>query len=138
MTVFVDTSAWYAAADAGDTSHHRATVLLSTFAGQLLTSDHVLVESWFLTASRLGYDRAELLVNGIRTGVATVEAANMADLEVAASIGEVFADQTFSLVDRTSWAVMQRLGVHEAVTFDQDFSIYRFGPQRRRAFVVHA
>ena len=100
--------------------------------------DLMFIRGRYGHGGRLGYDRAELLVNGIRTGVATVEAANMADLEVAASIGEVFADQTFSLVDRTSWAVMQRLGVHEAVTFDQDFSIYRFGPQRRRAFVVHA
>lgn len=137
MTVFVDTSAWYAAADSGDTSHQRATELLSAFTGQLLTSDHVLVETWFLAASRLGYQVAERLIAGIRGGVARIEATVAADLEVAASIGETFADQEFSIVDRTSWAVMQRLGLDEAVTFDRDFAIYRFGPQRRRAFVVH-
>lgn len=137
MTVFVDTSAWYAAADRGDTSHQRAAELLSTFAGQLLTSDHVLVETWYLTSGRLGYQVAERLVNGIRAGIARIEAAVAADLEVASSIGETFADQEFSIVDRTSWAVMQRLGLDEAITFDRDFAIYRFGPQRRRAFVVH-
>ncbi len=137
MTVFVDTSAWYAAVDSGDTSHLQATALLSRFAGQMVTGDHILVETWYLTASRLGYSAAEQLVAGIRTGVARIEATNLADLEVAAGIGEAFSDQTFSIVDRTSWAVMQRLGVHEAVSFDRDYSIYRFGPGRRQAFVVH-
>lgn len=33
---------------------------------------------------------------------------------------------------------MQRLGVHEAISFDRDYSIYRFGRDRRQAFTVHA
>lgn len=60
----------------------------------------------------------------------------MADLEVAAAIGAVFADQDFWLSDRTSWAVMERLGIHDAVSLDNDFRIYRFGPGHRRAFTV--
>lgn len=32
---------------------------------------------------------------------------------------------------------MQRLGVHEAISFDRDYSIYRFGRNRRKAFTVH-
>ena len=47
-----------------------------------------------------------------------------------------FSDQSFSLSDRTSWAVMERLGIHEAVSLDNDFRIYRFGPDRRRFFTV--
>ncbi len=31
---------------------------------------------------------------------------------------------------------MERLGVHRAVTFDDDFAVYRFGPRRDRAFEV--
>ena len=42
----------------------------------------------------------------------------------------------FSIVDRTSLAVMQRLGVHHAASFERDFAIYRFGPARRRSFTV--
>lgn len=137
MTVFVDTSAWYAAADKGDRSHARAATLLGEFEGQLLTSDHVLIETWFLAASRLGDDIAEQLVNSIRAGMARVETAILADLEVASSIRLDFPDQSFSIVDRTSWSVMQRVGVHEAIAFDRDFSIYRFGRDRRNSFVVH-
>ena len=137
MTVFVDTSAWYAAADVDDAGHERAARRLEEFAGTLLTSDHVLVETWFLAARRLGVEVAERLVNGIRTGIARIEPAIVADLEVAARIGEDFADQAFSLVDRTSWSIMQRLGVHEAISLDADFSVFRFGRDKRQAFTVY-
>lgn len=137
MIVFVDTSAWYAAADADDAGHVRASRRLEEFAGALLTSDHALIETWFLATRRLGMAVAEQLVNGIRMGIARIEPAIVADLEIAANIGESFADQQFSLVDRTSWAVMHRLGIRDAVSLDADFSTYRFGPDRRQAFTVH-
>ena len=137
MTAFVDSSAWYAVADADDASHMRAAARIEEFAGRLLTSDHVLVETWYLASRRLGSGIAETLLNSIRRGIARVEPATLADLEVAAQIQEAFPDQRFSIVDRTSWSLMQRLGIHEAIAFDRDFSIYRFGRGRRRAFTVH-
>jgi len=138
VTVFVDASAWYAAADADDASHQRAAARLEEFAGDLLTSDHVLVETWYLASSRLGGDVAETLVDAIRNGIARVEATVLADLEAAASTRDAFPDQDFSIVDRTSWSVMLRLGVHEAIAFDRDYSVFRFGRDRRQAFTVHA
>ena len=137
MTAFVDSSAWYAVADADDASHIRAAARIEEFAGRLLTSDHVLVETWYLASRRLGSGIAETLLNSIRRGIARVEPATLADLEVASQIQEAFPDQRFSIVDRTSWSLMQRLGIHEAIAFDRDFSIYRFGRGRRRAFTVH-
>lgn len=135
MSLFVDTSAWYAGADEADRNHGRAAEVLS--AGErLITSDHVLVETWFLLRVRLGRAAAERFWNGLRRGVAAIEIVGAADLEVAWSIGESFPDQEFSLVDRTSFAVMQRLGIRRAASFDAHFAIYRFGRNRRRAFEV--
>jgi predicted nucleic acid-binding protein len=136
VTVFVDTSAWYAAADRDDASHARAAARLEEFTGQLVTSDHVLIETWYLAASRLGTDVAEHLVNGIRSGVARVENTLVSDLEAAASTGTAFPDQEFSIVERTSWSVMIRLGVHQAIAFDRDYSIFRFGRRRAQAFRI--
>ena len=85
---------------------------------------------------RHGFDPAERLIDSIRGGIARIEESVLADLEVAGAIGAAFSDQRFSLSDRTSWAVMERLGVHNAVALDNDFRIYRFGPDRRRAFTV--
>ena len=137
MSVFVDTSAWYAAADRGDAHHSRAVERLSEFSGNLVTSDHILIETWFLAANRLGVDIAETLVTAIRSGRARVEVATIADLEIATQIHDAFTDQQFSIVDRTSWSIMQRLGVHQAISFDRDYLIYRFGRNRRQAFTVH-
>lgn len=135
MSVFVDTSIWYAAADAGDRSNPRARELLAR-GDRLLTSDHVVVETWLLLRHRLSRDAAERFWNGLKTGVAAIEAVTATDLEVAWSIGDAFSDQDFSIVDRTSFAVMQRLGVHSVATFDDDFAVYRFGRDRRRAFEI--
>lgn len=86
--------------------------------------------------ARLGRAAAERFWNGLRRGVAAIEIVVAADLEVAWSIGRSFPDQEFSLVDRTSFAVMQRLGIRRAASFDAHFAIYRFGRDRRRVFEV--
>lgn len=135
MSLFVDTSVWFAAVDAGDSSHPRATGILSR-GENLVTTDHVLVETWTLLRHRLGRSPAESFWEGLRNGVALVEPVGSADLEVAWAIGAAFPDQDFSLIDRTSFAVMQRLGIERAASFDADFAVYRYGRDKRRAFVV--
>ena len=135
MSLFVDTSAFYAATDSHDRHHARATELLRNADG-LLTTDHVLVESWRLIRDFGGPANAERFWGAIRKGLATVETVLPGDLDTAWRIGEAFPDQDFSIVDRTSFAVMERLGVTTAASFDAHFSIYRFGPRRERAFEV--
>lgn len=131
----MDTSVWYAAADRGDGSNARAKEILAG-AQALVASDHVLVETWVLLRRRLGRDAADRFWQALRLGAAAVEPITAADLEVAWAIGEEFADQDFSIVDRTSFAVMQRLGIDQAATFDDDFAVFRFGRRRDRAFTV--
>src|SRR5207248_3963056 len=97
-------------------------------------SDHVLVETWRLLAHRLGRNVAEAWWTAVRRGAAVVEPVVHSDLEVAFRIGEDFPDQDFSIVDRTSFAVMQRLGIHRVATLDEHFAIFRFGRNRSRAF----
>ena len=132
MSLFVDTSAFYAAADGGDRNHPRATEVLGGTA--LVTTDHVLVESWLLMRARGGRPAAERFWGALRGGLANIEPVQPADLEAAWHIGEAFPDQDFSIVDRTSFAVMERLGLTEVASFGDDFAIYRFGRNRDRAF----
>lgn len=133
--LFVDTSAFYAALDRGDVDHARATTVLSG-GDHLVTTDHVLVESWRLARKRLGRHVAERFWGSLRTGQAVVESVLPTDFDRAWRIGEAFHDQDFSIVDRTSFAVMERLGIDRVATFDDHFSIYRYGPRRDRAFDV--
>ena len=135
MSLFVDTSIWYAAADKSDTSNSRAKAILS--GGEpLVTTDHILIETWTLIRNRLGRRAAERFWDALRNGVAAIETVVAADLETAWEIGGSFRDQDFSIVDRTSFAAMRRLGIERAASLDDDFAIFRFGPNRRRAFVV--
>jgi len=60
----------------------------------------------------------------------------MGDLEAAWAIGTAFPDQAFSIVDRTSFAVMERLGIEQAASFDNDFAVYRYGRARDKTFDV--
>lgn len=135
LSLFVDTSAWYAAADEGDRNNAKAREILS--AGErLVTTDHVLVETWFLLHHRLGAKAAERFWDGLRRGVAVLEPVLAADLEVAWSIGQAFPDQDFPIVDRTSFAVLQRTGIHRVAAFDDHFSVFRFGKERKKALDV--
>ncbi|MFV1959448.1 MAG: type II toxin-antitoxin system VapC family toxin [Planctomycetota bacterium] len=135
MSLFVDTSVWYAAADAGDAGNDRAHRVLGG-GERLITTDHVLVEIWTLLHHRIHATAAECFWAGIRGGVAQCEIVRTADLEVAWEIGRAFPDQDFSIVDRTSFAVMRRLGLSRVASFDADFAVYRFGPSGRRSFEV--
>lgn len=135
MSVFVDTSAWYAAADTADRSNDRAKDVLSS-ADSLVTTDHVLLETWMLLRHRLHRRAAEDFWDGLRSGVAHLEPVTLADLEAAWAIGHVYPDQDFSVADRTSFAVMQRLGISQVATFDDDFLVFRYGGSRNQAFDV--
>lgn len=135
MSIFVDSTVWFAAAVARDRGNARAREILQSSTGHV-TTDHVLVECWLLLNSRFHRRAAELLWDRIRRGAAHVEFVTVADLEAAWTIGEIFHDQAFSIVDRTSFAVMERLGLTQAASFDDDFAVYRYGRRRDKAFGV--
>jgi predicted nucleic acid-binding protein len=135
LSVFVDSSIWFAAAVARDRQNTRAKSVLRGMSGHV-TSDHVLVETWLLLNSRYHRRGAERFWESLRTGGIHVEYATAADLEAAWAIGEAFLDQDFSIVDRTSFAIMERLGITRAASFDEDFAIYRYGRNRDRAFEI--
>ena len=135
MSIFVDTSVWYAAADSADKGNRIARGILSG-GDDLVTTDHVLVETWTLLRWRIHRAAAEAFLEGMQAGVASLEFVGPGDLMTARAIGEAFGDQDFSLVDRTSFAVMERLGLERVASFDDDFSVYRWGPKRQNAFQV--
>lgn len=131
----MDTSAWYAAADSSDRSNARVKQALGSV-DSLVSTDHVLVETWTLLRHKLGRGAADNFWFGLLSGIASVEPVGLADIQVAWESGQAFPDQDFSIVDRTSFAVMQRLGIASAVTLDADFSVFRYGRNRDRAFTV--
>jgi len=135
LSVFVDTSVWFGAANLRDRQNARAKKILNDLAVPVLT-DHILIETWTLLNARVHRQAAEQFWLGVRRGAAQLEKVLAADLDAAWAIGEAFPDQDFSIVDRTSFAVMERLGLVRAASFDDHFAIYRFGRNRDRAFEI--
>ncbi len=135
MTVFADTSFWYAAAYARDRHNARAKELHRSLR-DLVTTDHIVVETWLLLQRRSHQKAADRFWRSIRRGAASLEVVTAADLDHAWAIGVAYPDQKFSIVDRSSFAVMERLGISRVASFDDDFIVYRFGRRRERAFDV--
>jgi uncharacterized protein len=136
--LFVDTGAFYAAADASDEHHHAAAATFTARgrAAELVTSDYVFVETWMLVRARLGREAAIRWWDAMRTGVVRTVGVTSRDLARAREIARDWADQDFSLVDCTSFALMERLDVVHAFAFDAHFRVFRYGPERRRAFSI--
>ena len=134
MSVFIDSSVWFAAANMRDGHNKRAKELLNALQTRL-TTDHVVVETWLLLNSRVHREAAESFWGGI-AAISEIAIVTAADVEAGWAITDRFPDQTFSIVDRTSFAVMERLGLTRVASFDRDFAIYRYGRDRNRAFEV--
>lgn len=135
MSIFVDSFAWFAAINLKDQYLARSAALV-VGRTDLVTTDFVIVETWLLLNARIGFDVARTFWSSTRRGIARNERVTPADVDSAWSIGSAFSDQQFSLVDCTSFTVMERLGITRVISFDYDFVVYRHGPNRDRAFEV--
>jgi uncharacterized protein len=135
LSAFVDSSAWFALVVVRDRYNARAKAIMQGEA-DYITTDHVVVETWLLLNARHHRQAADLFWERIRIGRVQIEHVSPADFEAAWSIGKLFPDQNFSIVDRTSFAVMERLGLTRAASFDDDFAVYRYGRNRERAFEI--
>jgi predicted nucleic acid-binding protein len=136
--LLVDTSGFYAVADRSDGHHEEARSAFEArgAAGDLVTTDHVVVETWLLLRARLGRSAAMRFWDAVLQGGVRVLGVTAAEIGQARRIARSWPDQDFSLVDLTSFAVMERRGIDEALTLDRHFRIYRYGPGRRAAFRV--
>jgi predicted nucleic acid-binding protein len=126
--IFVDTSFWVAARMSRDQRHGDALDLLAARRDErLLTSNHVRGETWTFLRRRDGHRTAvaflDMLTRSRRVEVVAVEH----ELEERALKWLRRHDERdYSLVDATSFALMQSLKVREALAFDGDFAAAGF------------
>lgn len=122
---FVDTS-FFAALQLPRDHNHSAARTVWRF-GSILTTNHVLGETWTLLNRRAGHafarEFAELARRSRRLSVHHVEEATENEAWDWLSRHD---EREYSFVDATSFAVMRRLRISEALAFDGDFSAAGF------------
>lgn len=123
--VCVDTSAWYALFDKDDSEHERAKHFHQANQSPFLTTDYIVDETLTLVRIRLGHRRAvEIGKHFWGQDLAQVIAVTSEDRAAAWKIFQRYEDKIFSFTDCTTFAVMERLGVTTAFTFDGHFRQY--------------
>ena len=129
MSLFVDTSALLAFLDADQPRHTDVIDAWErAIAGDrhLFTSNYVLVESFALVQRRLGLDALRALADIL---VPLLRPLWIDEDLHAAAVAALFAAsrRKLSLVDCTSFELMRRHGLTEALALDDDFARQGFG-----------
>lgn len=127
--VLVDTSAYYALVDAADSNHGAARSIINDLAQKryrLFTTNFILAETHALLLSRLGRTIAQRALIEIERGSTTVVRLRATDERRAREIIVRYQDKDFTLTDASSFAVMERLRISIAFTFDHHFVQYGY------------
>jgi hypothetical protein len=91
------------------------------------------------SSSRLfGGDVAETFWDRLRDSGVRIEPIVRADVEAAAETQASSPEEGFSFVNRTSFAMMDRIGITRAATFNAGFAAYRPRRGRKRPFQIHS
>lgn len=119
--IFVDTSAWFAYADRETDQHHIARGLFANHHDRLVTTDYVLAELLTLLRARrrdgVALSLGQRLLSGADAQLIWVTPADVA----RAWEFFQFRDKEWSFVDCVSFAVIERLGISTAFSYDNHF-----------------
>ena len=124
---FADTSFWVALALRRDRHHQEAKALWERRGEPVLATNHVLGEVWTFLRRRDGHSaarQAHRLIGG-SPSVEVVYVTEDAEDDAWRWL-ERHDERAYSFVDATSFAVMRRRGLLEALAFDGDFSAAGF------------
>lgn len=129
--VFVDTSGFFGLFNGTDTWHADALMIQARLVSEpwrLVTTNWIVAETHALMLSRLGRARAHQMLEQFDfdagAGELTIVRVEPEDEVRAREIIRRYDDKDFSLTDATSFAVMDRLGITTAFTFDRNFVQY--------------
>jgi predicted nucleic acid-binding protein len=125
----VDTSAYFALLDQDDASHAPARAISQRLIAEgwrLFTTSFILAETHALLLNRLSQAIATRFLRDMEHSPTTLMWVTPADVERAKAIISQYEDKDFSLTDATSFAVMERIDIRLAFTFDRHFAQYGF------------
>lgn len=124
--LFLDTGFILALEDADDQHHKKARTCWAAYCARpqpLVTTSYIFDETVTLIAKRMDHGRACDVARRLRTSPSvTFVHVNESDFDAAWQWFERFDDKGFSFTDCVSFAVMKRLKIKAALTFDKHFA----------------
>lgn len=129
QSVLVDSSGFFALMNSADTHHPEAQRIMDRAVSEhwwLVTTNFVIAETHALTLIRYSQQAATRFLQEMETTSITIVRAQAQDEAAGRNIIYRYQDKRFSLTDAISFAVMERLGIKQAFTFDRNFSQYGF------------
>jgi uncharacterized protein len=126
--IFVDASFWIGRALPRDSRHDGARRLEDSAHGRrLVTSVPVLGETWTILRRRLPHASSCRAIDAIRALPAIrIEHVDDALEDDAWTWLRIHDERRYSFVDATSFAIMRKLRIREALAFDGDFQAAGF------------
>jgi uncharacterized protein len=125
--VFVDSSGYLAIAYSRDHYHSAARAIAARLYAdrwQFVTSNFVAAETHALLLSRVNRIVAATVLRQIDASPTILIRVTVENEQRARAIIAQYDDKDFSLTDATSFAVMERLGIAWAFSFDRNFTQY--------------
>ncbi len=130
---FVDTSFWVALLLSKDKQHEDGSLLWREDVGSLLCTNHVVGESWTFLRRRAGHAKAVAFLDVVRGSRRIVVGHVDEETEDEALRWLRRHDEReYSFVDATSFMVMRRRRLTEALAFDGDYKAAGFVEVRPR------
>ena len=120
--VFVDTSGWFELLVPGSRLQIEVGALVRTPECRFVTSSHVLHELVALVLRRANHSTAARAGSFLRTSPEVrIEFPDAAEEAKTWRLFLERADKTYSLTDCSSFVIMRRLGITDAITTDDHF-----------------
>jgi uncharacterized protein len=124
--IFADTSFWAALGNIADDRHEDAKRLWAGKPSVVVTSNHVMGETWTLLNRRCGHRVAASAAAIRHSAVVRVEHVTAELEEEAWQWLDKRDEREYSFVDATSFALMRKKRISQAYAFDDDFSAAGF------------
>ena len=124
---FADTSFWFGLQERGDDRHQDARAIVARGVGRVVTTNHVVGETWTLLRRRSGHAAAVGFIDrlGALPDIEVIRVDEAVEAEAWRWL-RARAEREYSFLDATSFAVMRRRRIREALAFDGDFNAAGF------------
>jgi len=125
MKLFTDTSAWLALNDKTDQYYSRAVAKSAEIKKhkiELITSEYIIDESITLIRYRVSHHAAVVFGDALfNSSIVEIIDVKDEDRLKAWEIFKKYEDKELSFTDCTSFAIMEKMKLHKAFTFDEHF-----------------